>query len=94
MTLNLEPTVDQVFNHLADHHFVPRDADGSDLQFGDDRSLRFKVGTSHGEVAIQVWREGQPVHVIRILNTVQLVEAKHEVDRIISGHRVRDLERY
>lgn len=96
MTLNLESTVEQMFGCLADHHFVPRDADGNDLQYGDDKTLRFKVGTSYGEVAVQIVRNGtaDPTETIRILNESHIAEAKHTIDRVIHEHRARDLERY
>ncbi len=89
MSLNLESTVEQICNYMADHHFVPRDADGNDLQYGDDKTLRFKIGTSYGEVAIQIVRNGHadPSETIRILNAAQITEAKHEIDRVIDFHR-------
>lgn len=87
--LDVEDTAKGMTRHLADHHFVSRDADGNDLQYGDDKSLRFKVGTSYGEVAIQIVRDGHanPSETIRILNAAQIAEAKHTLDRAIAEHR-------
>ncbi len=87
--LDVEDTAKQMVRYLGDHHFVPRDADGNDLQYGDDKSLRFKVGTVYGEVAVQIVRNGHadPSETIRILNAAQITEAKHTLDQIIRKHR-------
>jgi hypothetical protein len=66
--IDAEQAVKQVWAELARLGFTPRDADGSDYQRGDDNSLRFKVGTSYGEVAIQVFRGKNPGGVLRIIS--------------------------
>lgn len=86
-TLDVTQVVAWMNENLVSLHFKPRDADGSDFQYGDDRTLRFKTGTSRGEVAIQVWKNDQCTEVIRILNVDQMVEAKHQIDKIISDHQ-------
>lgn len=74
---------------LYSQHYVERDADGSDFQFGSDTSLRFKVGMVYGEVTVTVWQEGKQTQAIRILSDAQVVEAKHHLDAIITAHRER-----
>lgn len=86
-TLDIEAARGKIVANLADHGFLPRDADGADFQFGDDMTLRFKVGTSRGEVAITVWKyDRQAKDVIRVYTEAQIVEANHKIDAIIHGH--------
>lgn len=87
-TMDVQGVVARVNAYLGEQHFVPRDADGSDYQFGDDRRLRFKTGTTRGEVAVQVWINDRPHRVIRILNEDQVIEAFHDIDAVITAHRV------
>ena len=86
-TLDIVKVRERIVKNLADHGFVPRDADDADFQFGTDMSLRFKVGTVRGEVAITVWvNDRQRKDVIRVLTEAQVVEANHTIDGIINQH--------
>lgn len=86
--IDVEAGVKKINQHIMDQGMVARDADGSDFAFPDDTSLRFKTGTSRGEVAITVWvNDRQRKEVIRVLSDAQLVEATYEIDAIITRHR-------
>lgn len=84
--IDVQNAVKVVNSYLEGHGFKPRDADGNDFQYGDDRDLRFKTGTSRGEVAIQVVKTGQTTMVIRVLNDNQINDAKYQIDKIIAEH--------
>lgn len=47
------------------------DADGTDFRKGGANAVRFKTGTSRGEVAITVWKGPNQIDVVRILNEDQ-----------------------
>lgn len=81
-------TVKAVNGYLESHGFTARDADKCDFQYGDDTTFRFKTGTVHGEVAIQVVGHGQVRKVIRVL-TNDITKTKHELDRIIATYQGR-----
>lgn len=85
---NIETAVTAVHDYLRGHNFKQRDADPADFQYGDDTSLRFKVGSVYGEVSVQIVRSGHanPNETIRILNEGQIAEAKHAIDRVIAKH--------
>lgn len=86
-TLDVKAARDKIVANLADHGFLPRDADGADFQFHDDMTLRFKVGTVYGEVAVTVWKhDRQMKDVIRVFTEAQIVEANHRIDGIINDH--------
>lgn len=75
----------EMVRYLADIGFTERDADGSDFQFGDDPGLRFKIGTSYGEVAVSVYNptRGQ---VLRITQDHHVDRAKTTLARVIADH--------
>lgn len=52
--INVQSMRDRVITHLATRGFLPRDADGTDFAKVDS-TIRFKVGTSYGEVAVTTW---------------------------------------
>lgn len=87
MTLDVEKVAKELVGYLGTADFKPRDSDGNDLQYGDDMTLRFKVGTVYGEVAVTVWKDGRQVEALRILSEKQVPEAKHRLDRIIYNHQ-------
>lgn len=74
----------KVVDNLEDHGYRPRDADPTDFQVGNDRTLRFKVGTQHSEITVTVWREDQSVQTLRAVTEEQVVELNHSVDRQIA----------
>lgn len=85
MRFDVEEGVRQVRANLKDHGFTPRDADGSDFQFGTDPGLRFKVTCVYGEVTISVWKHARQIkQPIRILSEAQIVEAKYTMDALIN----------
>lgn len=84
--LDVEYVVAQINQHLESHHFIPRDADPTDHQYGIDTSLRFKTGTSRGEVTIQILQEGRKTEFVRILQPDHIVRAKEIIDRTIATH--------
>lgn len=63
--LDVAKGVTLVNNNLNDLGFTPRDADGNDFQRGSDSALRFKTGTSMGEVTTLVLVENKQVEAIR-----------------------------
>lgn len=73
----------RVHEFLGERGFVPRDADGSDLQRGTDTGLRFKIGTVYGEVAVHVLEANRLTHTIRILRDTKVDEALANLERII-----------
>lgn len=78
-----ERTLAIINKHIMEKDFRPRDADGSDFQYGTDPGLRFKTGTVRGEVTVSVWRYERRIQdPIRIFTDKQAVEAKHEIDRL------------
>lgn len=72
----------QVADHLWVMGFEPRGADPSDFQRGTDSSLRFKVGTSYGEVAVQVLVNNKKDDVIRVVSEAQVPEALRSLSLI------------
>lgn len=84
--------VKQVCQALNQLGFVPRDADGSDYQRGDDQHIRFKVGTSYGEVAVQVVVDNKHVDVIRFLNLEQTGSSKATFEGVIAHYQIEDVE--
>lgn len=66
--IDTQETIQIVNTKIVQMGFDPRDADRNDFQRGDDRGLRFKTGTSYGEVAIQVFGERAPICTLRIIN--------------------------
>lgn len=79
MIKDVVSTAQSVRDFLQDRGFVPRDADLTDLQRGDDSSLRFKVGTSYGEVSIQVWIDNKHERTIRVISSTGLDNALTEL---------------
>lgn len=79
----------KVVDNLFDHGFKPRDADPTDFQVEDDRTLRFKVGTVTNEITVLVYqddrRRKQP---LRATSMEQVVEMNHDIDKFI--HRWRN----
>lgn len=74
-------------DYLGEMGFLPRDADGNDLQHGDDQSLRFKIGTSYHEVAIQiVYADTNPTRVMRVTHDHQIPEAAETLRTVIERH--------
>lgn len=61
----------QVVAHLAQRGWHPRDADGSDFA-GPGSDLRFKVGTSRGEVAVTTWQDGSAMGAMRVISPESL----------------------
>lgn len=90
MTAPMSPEVvcKEIVTFLAKGGFVPRDADGNDLQRGDDRALRFKVGTSYKEVAVQVVRYGKadPQETLRITSMLRVGRAKLRLAAIVEAY--------
>lgn len=84
--LDVEYVVSEINRYLEGHNFKPRDADPTDHQYGDDRSLRFKTGTSRGEVAVTILEDGKPNQIIRILNPDHMINAKYTIDKRIRDH--------
>lgn len=82
--------VKKVWVELALLGFTPRDADGSDYQRGDDNSLRFKVGTSYGEVAVQVFRGKDPAGVLRIISDTSLDDSLEVMRQMADDQVVRE----
>ena len=89
VTLDVAATVKEVNDNLIGWGFTPRDADGNDFQRGDDTSLRFKTGTSRGEVAIQVYGRQTVIKVIRILQAHQIDAALDEMHTLIKDQKER-----
>lgn len=76
---------EKVVAYLRSREYTERDADGSDFQFHQDRSLRFKIGTAYSEVTITVWEDNkQTFRAIRITQNSQFEEAKHTIDKFIA----------
>lgn len=76
-----------IVEYLAEMGFVPRDADITDLQHGTDNSLRFKVGTSMGEVAvIAVYDSSQRNKVWRITQAHHIIEVRARIRDTIRDH--------
>lgn len=96
--IDVEEGVKKIRQALKDHGFTPRDADGSDFQFGSDPGLRFKVNCVYGEVTVTVWKYArQAKEPIRILSDAQVIEAKYQIDSLINEFftkRSRDMEDY
>lgn len=88
MITDIADAVKQVNKHIEWLGFVPRDADGNDFQRGDDRNLRFKTGTSYGEVAVQIVRDGKanPNETLRILNDQQVEGAMRTLGDIVAAY--------
>lgn len=63
--LDVARGVEIIRNNLRDLGFTERDADGTDFQHGTDNHLRFKTGTSYGEVTTLVILDNQQVESIR-----------------------------
>lgn len=77
-----------VQNHLRRHGFAPRDADPTDFARRNDGRLRFKTGTSYGEVTVVPWfdkQRGRDREVIRIIMPHQVAGALMKVDNLISA---------
>lgn len=87
MTFDVAAGVAAINKHLKEHDFRATGADGNDFQYGTDPGLRFKTGTSYGEVAVTVWKHQRQVQAIRAMNEEQIVEAKHEIDALIHAYR-------
>lgn len=86
MSLDIVKVRGQVATRLREHGYKPRDADPADFQFEDDRTLRFKVGTQYGEVAISVWwNDERAKDVIRITQEAQVAEALHAIDALVQS---------
>lgn len=78
-----------VVSFIAAKGFVPRDADGTDFEHKDasfPARLRFKVGTSRGEVAVVPVIDGRGGRVpIRILSAAGFESAKTTMTQIIDS---------
>lgn len=83
--IDIEAGVKKVRENLISHGFRPRDADGSDFQYGDDPSLRFKVNCVYGEVTVSVWKHARQVkQPFRATSDAQIVEVNHSVDALVN----------
>lgn len=89
MIENVYDAYKRVAAELAQLGFTPRDADGSDYQRGDDQSLRFKVGTSTGEVAVQIFRGKHPAGVMRAISESSLENLISDM-RTMADDQVRE----
>lgn len=68
---------------------VARDADGNDFGFAGatyDQALRFKTGTSTGEVAVQIFRGKHPAGVLRITSPASLDATLQTMKAMASDH--------
>lgn len=81
--IDVATQVARINNHILTHGFRKPGSE-PDFQYGDDTSLRFKTGTVYGEVTITVWKHQRQIDVIRCTNDEQVVEALHEIDRLIN----------
>lgn len=62
----------RIVSELAEWGWIPRDADGTDFAHPDNRNgLRFKIGTSYGEVAVTVWMGSQQMLAVRTIRDDQ-----------------------
>lgn len=85
--IDAEQVYREVRGWLGGHGFAPRDADPTDLQRGNDSSLRFKVGTSRGEVAIQVLVDNKLRRVLRLISGTSIEAAYTEMTNLISMYQ-------
>lgn len=88
MITDIAAAVRTINEFLPTLGFEPRDADGNDFQRGADKDLRFKTGTSYGEVAIQIVHKGHanPRETIRILTDRQVEKAKVQIVDIVFNY--------
>lgn len=78
--------VAMVNRHLDTLGFAPRDADGNDYQRGADRTIRFKTGTSMGEVTTQVVIDGTHRQPIRATSWGSTDKMMLEISGIVDRH--------
>lgn len=89
--IDVQATVAEVRAYLQARDFRPRDADITDYQSGRDASLRFKTGTSRGEVTVTVWRYARQIEVMRIISPTTMAEALTAIDQYV--HEFREARR-
>lgn len=85
-TLGVAIIVAQVRKTLKELGFAPRDADPTDYQKGSDNTLRFKTGTSRGEVAVHILEAGRANEVLRIVQPHHLDDVLRRVAERIADH--------
>lgn len=89
-TLDVEIVVRKLNEFLEFKGFKRRDSDGSDFARPDDRDgLRFKTGTSRGEVTVTVWVGSKPIkdRTIRVMRLEQTTPAQSEIKKIAREYR-------
>ena len=88
--IDVAATRRNIAEHLEGHGFVTRGADLSDFAPPDavgNQGLRFKVGTSYGEVAITPYIDNIRKSTMRILSDAMRAEVKHSIDATIRNWR-------
>lgn len=82
--LDVAATRRDLVRFLSSIGFEPRDADGADFA-SPSSPVRFKVGTSYGEVAITCWdHRNQQFRAIRITSVRGLHQAKLEINEVLA----------
>lgn len=79
----IEPAkvVKLVNTRLQQMGYRPADADGQDFRKGGANSIRFKTGTSHGEVTVTVWRGPRQIDVLRIISDRSYDETMRKIEQ-------------
>lgn len=87
-SFNVADVREQLVGYLNQLGFVARDADVTDLQLGEDKSLRFKVGTAYNEVTIIVVYEDQdvPNRTLRVTRIGQVAQAEGMILNTVQKH--------